>query len=318
MTRLDDHKPAEGGSHLPAAALAVGTLLWGLAFTWAKAAGDRLNHVAGAGGGAALGPVLLLAWRFLISAAIWFAIFPAARRGWSRRGIGRTLAVGMPLTVALILQHLGLDRTSEAVSAFLTSLTVLFVPLILTFAMGRPPRGVLWVAVAVAVVGIWLMTGATPSGFGAGEWLGLGCAAAFSLYILAINAAVAGDGPWRVGGGQFAVVGVLTLASAWVLAGDAGALLRAWHPQVWGHLVLLTVFPTILAFGLLTFFQPRVDPARAAIIYLLEPVFAAAFARLLVGRELTATALVGAGLILAANALVELIGNRRDAPAGHS
>ncbi len=297
-------------SHLPAAALVLATLLWGLSFTWAKAGGDDLNRISGAGAGAGIGPVLLLGWRFLLAGMLWMALFPAARRGWTGAAVLKATILGTLLAVALVVQHLGLDRTSEAVSAFLTSLTILFVPLILTIVLRRPPRPVLWIAVAVAVVGIWLMTGATPEGFGLGEWLGLLCAVAFAIYILAINAVVDSDDPWRMTGGQFIVVGILTMAAAVPLAGEGKVLMLAWHEEVRGHMLLLTIFPTIMAYGLLTFFQPRVDPTRAALIYLLEAVFAAIFARVLAGREMPGVALVGATLILLSNGLVELLGTR--------
>jgi drug/metabolite transporter (DMT)-like permease len=64
--------------------------------------------------------------------------------------------------------------------------------------------------------------------------------------------------------------------------------------------------PTIGSFGLLNFFQPRVDPTRAALIYLVEPIFASAYAYFATGRGLTSIAMLGAALILAANLFVEL------------
>jgi drug/metabolite transporter (DMT)-like permease len=74
--------------------------------------------------------------------------------------------------------------------------------------------------------------------------------------------------------------------------------------------VLLVLFPTIVSFGLMTFFQPRVDPTRAALIYLTEPIFAAIYAWIFVGRNLGKTEMLGAALILAANAMVELVNVR--------
>jgi hypothetical protein len=72
--------------------------------------------------------------------------------------------------------------------------------------------------------------------------------------------------------------------------------------------VLLVVIATMTAFGLMFYFQPKLDPTRAALVYLGEPIFAALYAYVAVGRALSAVALVGAGLILAANVLVELMG----------
>ena len=71
------------------------------------------------------------------------------------------------------------------------------------------------------------------------------------------------------------------------------------------------VFSTLIAFGLMIFFQPKVDPTRAALIYLTEPVFAALFAWWLTGRGLGPTGIAGAGLIITANSLVEWLQARR-------
>jgi drug/metabolite transporter (DMT)-like permease len=68
---------------------------------------------------------------------------------------------------------------------------------------------------------------------------------------------------------------------------------------------------TVGAFGLQTHFQPRLDPTRAALLYLAEPIFAATYAWIVAGSALSTTACAGAGLILAANALVEVIQSRR-------
>src|SRR5207253_2740481 len=81
---------------------------------------------------------------------------------------------------AMMGQQLGLDRTSQAVSAFLTSLSILFVPLLMLLVLRRPPPAALWLGVALAGAGIWLMTGAAPGGFGPGELLGLCCSILFS------------------------------------------------------------------------------------------------------------------------------------------
>jgi drug/metabolite transporter (DMT)-like permease len=67
---------------------------------------------------------------------------------------------------------------------------------------------------------------------------------------------------------------------------------------------------TMTAFGLMFYFQPKLDPTHAALIYLAEPVFAALYAYVAVGRALSIIALLGAGLILAANVLVEVLARR--------
>ncbi len=300
----------------PSLMLLLATVFWGAGFTWAKASIEASNRAAGLAHGALFAPLFTLSIRFGVAALIWFLIFPAARRGWSLASVGRALGVGGLLALGLILQHVGLDRTSEAVSAFLTSLTILFVPILVTITTRRSPRPVLWVGVVLATIGVWMMTGAQASAFGVGELLGLGCSLAFALYILAVNAAVARDDPWRMSGGQFLVVGVICLATCALVPGSA-AILRpaaALHVLSADHVALnlglLTVFATLGAFGLLTHFQPRVEPTRAALIYLFEPVVAAAWAATVGGHGLGPMTLAGAGLILVANAVVEFLSSR--------
>ncbi|HZL33982.1 MAG TPA: DMT family transporter [Tepidisphaeraceae bacterium] len=299
-----------------ALALALATVFWGCGFTWAKMGGSAVYRAAGMSENAAFGPIFLLAWRFTLGAIVWLALFPAARRGWTWRGVGRCSGVGILVGGALIVQHLGLDRTPEAVSAFLTSLTILFVPLLVTLITGKPPRGVLWLGVILATLGVWLMTGATPAGFGLGEILGLLCALGFSLYILSVNAAVAVESPWRVTAGQFVIVAIMCFAACAFLPRGVASLRPAamFHilrqREVWPNLLLLAVFPTLGAFGLLTHFQPRLDPTRAALIYLLEPLIAAAYAAVAVHHLLGKRAIAGAALILVANVLVEWICSR--------
>jgi drug/metabolite transporter (DMT)-like permease len=300
--------------NLAAAALVLATLFWGTGFTWAKAGGATINHATSLGDGAALGPMLLLGVRFVFSGLLWLAIFPQARRGWSIRSVGRALAIGVLVAIGLILQHLGLDRTSQAVSAFLTSLTIVFVPVLSTLALRKPPGLNVWIAVAVATVGVFLLTvGAGGGSFGWGELLGLACAFDFSIYVFVVNALVPRDDPFRMSGGQFMVCGILTMLIVPFLSGGTDALRPHEFARifalrdVWLNCLLLSIFPTLISYGLLTHFQPKLDATRATLIYLLEPVFAAVFAYLVAHSPMQRIQIVGAAMILIANALVEVL-----------
>jgi drug/metabolite transporter (DMT)-like permease len=211
---------------------------------------------------------------------------------------------------------LGLDRTSEAVNAFLTSLTVVFVPLLMVVIVRRPPRATFCLPVGLAALGIWLMTGAAPSGFGVGEGLGLACAVFFSAHMIALGEVARWDSPWQMAAGQFLTVGVGSAVTCLVVSHDWGPLTlsKQWAmligAELWLYVVPLVVVSTLAAFGLMFYFQPKLDPTRAALLYLAEPIFAAFYAYLAVGRTLSAIALLGAALILAANVLVELVERR--------
>jgi drug/metabolite transporter (DMT)-like permease len=301
---------------LPTLGLLLATLAWAGSFTWAKAVGDGVNQVVGLASGALLGPILLLAWRFTAAGVLWLILIPGARRGWSWASVGRSVLLGGLLWAGQTVQMLGLDRTSEAVSAFLTSLTVVFVPLLMVVVVQRPPPAALWLPVGLAAVGIWLMTGAAPTGFGAGEMLGLACAVFFSAHMIALGEVARWDSPWQMAAGQFLSVGIgSAILSLFVSHGAAPLTLSVqWaiftSAELWLYVVLLIVVSTMAAFGLMFYFQPKLDPTRAALIYLAEPVFAAFYAYVAVGRRLSLIALLGAGLILTANVLVEILERR--------
>jgi drug/metabolite transporter (DMT)-like permease len=297
-------------------ALLIATLFWGASFTWAKAAGERVLHAAGLPPGAALGPILVLGWRFIVAGILWIILFPRARRGWSAASVTRTLIIGVPLGIGMMSQHLGLDRTSEAVAAFLTSLTIIFVPLMMTIALRKPPRATMWIGVITAAVGIYLMTGPTPRGFGWGELFGLFASILFSIYILAVNALTPLDDPIRLTAGQFFVAGFISLFTCLFVKGGEQVMLSRQAVTlvlaknvVWSF-SLLVIFATLGAYGILNRFQPRVDATRAALIYMVEPVFASAFAWWMTGRGLQRAGLIGAALILLANLVVELLAAR--------
>jgi drug/metabolite transporter (DMT)-like permease len=305
-----------------ALALLLACLFWGGSFTWAKNAIAAVNVHAGVDEHSGLGPLLLIAWRFFIAGVVWLAVFSKARRGWSWPSVGRAILLGVIFAAGMMAQQSGLTYTSEAVSAFLTSLSILFVPLLLTVVIRRPPAATLWLGIALATLGIWLMTGAarpsspqaTSSGFGRGELLGLASSLIFSIFLFVMNNAVNRDDPWRMAGGQFLAIGVMCGVASLILypiVRTPAVLIAPLRTDVLMNLAMLIAFATLGGFGLMTFFQPKLDPSRTAMICLTEPIFAASYAFLFAGRSMSANQIIGGALILIANALAEWLESRK-------
>ena len=83
-------------------------------------------------------------------------------------------------------------------------------------------------------------------------------------------------------------------------------------PDVLRDVLLMTLLATVIAFHWMNKYQPRVSASRASLIYLLEPVFAAAFSVLWGYDTLSGRLLLGGGIILGGNLLVELPGLLRE------
>jgi drug/metabolite transporter (DMT)-like permease len=298
--------------------LLLACVFWGTGFTWAKTAGETINARTGVGAGASVGPVWVLAVRFVLAAALWLAVSPVARRGWTRAGVRQAGFLGLLLSAAMILQHLGLDRTTAAVSAFLTSLVVVFVPILAWMVTGRRPAPLVWVGVGVATVGVWLMTGAAVGRFGLGEALGLACSIGWAAYIIAIDRWGGREHPARLVAGQFVACALVTVA--WSVVASAGQ----WWPlvvatadaAVWTNVLLLATLATVGSYGILTYHQPKIDPTRASMIYLAEPICAAVFAWAWAGDAMSGAQIAGAVVILAVNVFVEALASRMRVVAG--
>jgi len=246
-------------------------------------------------------PIPFLAVRFLIAAVVLWLIARGRPSNAHERRDG--IMAGSALLVGYVFQTTGLQYTSSATSAFITYLLVVFVPVLGFVLLGRRPHPVTLAGIAVAVVGLVLLTdpggGGASSGFGKGELLTLGCAIAFAGHVVILGETAHRHDPIRLAAIQVTVVGAAcALPGVW-LGGygfPAPALAAA---------VATALIATALAFVLQVTGQVTVPPSRAAVLLLVEPVFAA-FLATVTGHPLAPVQLVGAGLILFAVVLSEV------------
>ncbi|MEO7429343.1 MAG: DMT family transporter [Acidimicrobiales bacterium] len=272
------------------AALVVAAICFGTTFLVVQRAIEQVE------------PVPFLAVRFLVGA---LALWPLARRRPSSAGEVRDgVAAGGALVVGYVLQTVGLQYTGSATSAFITYLLVVFVPVLGLVLLRRRPHPLTLLGIAVAVVGLVLLTdpggGGRTAGFGRGELLTVGCAIAFAAHVVILGETAHRHDPIRLATVQLAVVGGACLIPGLWLGGygfPAPALVAA---------VATALFATALAFVLQVSGQRTVAPARAALLLLLEPVFAG-FVASLRGESLRATQLAGALLILLAVVVSETL-----------
>lgn len=244
------------------------------------------------------GPVPFLALRFLTGTlALGAFLGRVGDLGILRRPavvLGGVRA-GVPLLIGYLLQTFGLRYTSTPVSAFITYLLVVIVPLITALGARRLPRAPVAAGVALAAVGLFLLTGAHLR-LGEGELLTLGCAFAFAVNIVEIDRQVGASAEPSYALGlavvQLAVVSAGCLVPGFFLGGyrmPASALAAALYTGV---------ACSALAFGLQVWGQRRVGPVRTSLLLMIEPVTAGVIGAL-AGQPLRPLGLVGAGLIMA-------------------
>jgi drug/metabolite transporter (DMT)-like permease len=271
-------------------ALASIALLWGSTFVIVKNALDEVS------------PILYLALRFAVASAVLFPL--ALRHGPIRPADWPAgLFTGLALFAGYALQTVGLQWTSPGKSGFLTGLYILFVPVLSAVGYRKPPLRSEWLAIALGLTGMWLLTGAGRSfSFGAGDLLTIGCAFAYAVHILLLGRYAPTQPPVRLASLQLVVCAVAAGASFWWLEQP---YLR-WSPSVLVAVLVTGILATAVAFLLQTWAQRHTTATRAAILFSLEPLFALLVSWLVGAERLTTPMLAGAGLILLSILLAEL------------
>ncbi|MDP9182083.1 MAG: DMT family transporter [Actinomycetota bacterium] len=241
-----------------------------------------------------------LTWRFGLAAVVMLALRPRSVAALGPRGRRAGTLVGLALGVGYLLQTVGLQHTSAAVSGFITGMFVVLTPLGAALLLKSSVSRSAWFAVLLATVGLGLLSLHGLS-IGYGELLTLGCAAAFALHIV-------GLGRWAASFDSFglAVVQLLTTAALCGAFAVPGGLALPRTAQVWWALALTALGATAVGFVVQTWAQSVMAPTRAAVIMTMEPVFAGLTAVVLAHESLGPRTLLGAFLVLSAMLLVEV------------
>lgn len=260
------------------------TLIWGTTFTVTK---SSLDHVP---------PLYFLAWRFSIASLGLLLLNLRALPALSRDELVGGIILGAAMATGFIAQTMGLVWSTAAKAGFITGLAVVLVPFVGAVFFGRRPPWVVYLAAAVAALGLALLSLDFSAGLSInqGDFFLLFCALAFAVYILYL-----GKYAPRCRILVLTMVQVLfTAVCCWV----AALLFEepvVFTGPVWGGLAYLALAATIFTTAAQTWGQRLVSPERAALVFTLEPVFAAAFAMILLGERLSPPGLLGGALIMA-------------------
>jgi drug/metabolite transporter (DMT)-like permease len=242
------------------------------------------------------GPVPFLAVRFLIGAIV---LAPFAARGPREKGVLRAGAVcGAALLVGYIFQTVGLQYTSSSVSAFITYLLVVIVPVIAALTVRRLPARATLAGVALATTGLVLLTGHGLA-LGKGELLTLGCAVSFSVHIVLLSELSPRFSTARLTAVQLAFVGAVALVIG-LFTGGYGFPASVWIAALYTGVVV-----SAIAFALQIGGQRLVGPTRTSLLLMIEPVAAAGFGYV-AGDRLGPSGIAGAALILAGILVAEI------------
>ena len=278
--------------------LVLATMVWASTFLVIKIA---LNDAS---------PLLFNAVRMTVAAVVLLAMFFRQLRVLSAGALRAGFAIGTLLWLGYEFQSAGLVYTTASKSAFVTGISVVLVPLLLA-AFGRRVHPFTLAGVAAASVGLYLLCipasqGFLLAGINRGDVFTLGCALAFAIEIIVLGRAAQHYGFAELVPVQIAVCAGWMLLS--VVVAERHAYLHA-TPALMASLAYTALPGTVACFIIQAWAQRYTPPTHAALIFALEPAFAAFLSYWLIGERLGQRGLLGAALILVGVLASELLGH---------
>lgn len=263
--------PTTGKSFLPHALLTTLIAIWAGSFVVAKVAMESVT------------PFALVASRFFIGSLCILPFFlrttPEQRRGT----LGPGLLAGLLLAIPYFLQMYGVRETTASMGGFVTGITVLLVALgghfFLNAHIGKLAiLGLLFGVGGIAI--LCLANDADPNGVQQntvrGILLQVGSAIGFAGHILLLSHYGNKMAAVPLTFWQLAFTGVIATAATLCLSGvgiDGQAVI--WTPALILAFAYLGVLATGIAIGVQVKVQHKIPPTHVALLFALQPLFAA-------------------------------------------
>jgi drug/metabolite transporter (DMT)-like permease len=216
-------------------------------------------------------------------------------RSLNRRTLLHGAILGFFLYLTYLFQMWGIQYTTASNAGFITGLCVVFVPVLgYLFFRFKPAINVL-TGIVLAVVGLLMLTRANPLRWSKGDLLVFVCAIAGAFQVVFVGKFAPQHNVYLLTAAQLSTVSVLTVF-ALPFSQFNWASMTANNGLI---LVYLALFGTVYTFLMQTSMQRFTSTSRAALIFSMEPVFAALFAYLIAGELLGLTGWIGGLLIVA-------------------
>ena len=272
--------------------------IWGVAFV-AQSVG--MDYV---------GPFTFNGVRSLIGGIVLLPLVLGARRKEPASGAGasdkKTLLLGGVLCGAVLfaassLQQIGIQYTTVGKAGFITACYIVIVPLLGLF-FGKRCGLLTWLAVALALLGLYLLCITETLSVGKGDLLMLGCALLFSVHILVIDFFSPRVDGVAMSCIQFFVCALLSAVPMLAVERpQLSAILAAWAPVLYAGVLSCGVAYTLQIVG-----QKGMNPTVASLILSLESCISVLAGWIILGQRLSGREILGCLVMFSAIVLAQL------------
>jgi drug/metabolite transporter (DMT)-like permease len=270
--------------------LLLTAIIWGFAFVAQRAGMEFIGPFAFNGIRFALGSVSLVPLILYQKKR-----FPSATKPDKKNItlIGGVLG-GIVIYIAASLQQLGIVYTTAGSAGFITSLYVIFVPILGLFRKHTVSRQT-WAGVLLAIVGLYFLSVTDQLTLAPGDGLVFTGAVFWAIHVLVIAEFAPRTNVISLSAIQFAVCAFLSLMTAFYYETTTwDQIYDAAIPILYGGIGSVGIAYTLQVVG-----QRHAPPTHAAIILSLESLFAALGGWLILSEVMTSRKILGAALMLA-------------------
>ena len=283
--------------------LLLASIVWGLAFVAQSVAGSNIGTFTFNGIRFIIGGICLLP--FLRGHNVRPSKIPPNKL------LGGVIC-GLALFLASTFQQAGIALGATAGQAgFLTACYIVLVPILGLF-IGRKCSFLVWPAVAIALVGLYLLCDPLAGmGFSisTADLALLCCALLFSIQILCVDHYAPRMSPVALACVQFFVSGAVSLVAAifFDFMPDPSAWINSLlEPTSWIAILYTGIFSSAVGYTLQAVGQRDLNPALASLIMSLESVFSTLFGWLILRQTMAGKEIAGCLLIFSAVILAQI------------
>lgn len=275
--------------------------IWGVAFV-AQSVG--MDYV----GGFTFNMTRSLIGSAVLLPVIWFIGRNSSKKAEETQGSGSRkdllwggLACGILMCLASNFQQFGIKYTTVGKAGFITACYIVLVPILGLF-LKKKCSPFIWLAVAMAVAGLYLLCIKDGFSIGKGDILVLICAVLFSFHILVIDYYSPKVDGVKLSCIQFLVCGILSGIPALIFEKpEMSAVLTAWQPILYAGVMSCGVAYTLQIIG-----QKNMNPTVASLILSLESCISVLAGWVILGQQLSAREIAGCVIMFAAIILAQL------------
>ena len=269
--------------HLAQLGMVLTTMIWGVTFVMVK---EALNDAK---------PFMFATLRFGLSFILAIIYVNKGIFKIDKKSIWAGLICGFCLYVGYSFQNFGLMQTTPSKSAFITSVSVIMVPILLVLFRIKTIKNSIWIATFLAVLGLYILLDPAGKGLNLGDMLTFGCALSFAAHVIYQDRYLSRD----------VNIGILLLIQLFFITLFSGISVISYEgfeivlsQRLMVAIIVTGILATFLALLIMVWAQTILGPNQTAILLSLEPVFAALFSTFFAGEILGIYGWIGGMIVV--------------------